>query len=291
MTCERIEPLLGAYSDGACRDAEACEVHRHLETCAACRRRLAELDEIRSMLRLEVAGETAPSGLWASVGRALDEEDRTGAARKGATRSVPRLRPLALAASVMLMVAITLSGSWWPTGGAEAVVREPVNDFVTYRLSHRALDIASRDPRANARWFEGKIAFRLPAIETKVAGFELLGSRLCWLLDRRLSALTYQKDGRLLSLYVMSGAGLRLPVATFEPAARGEVSVHHMDALVSVIWRRDGLVYALVSDLPVRELLPFAAAYGADATALRPRPIPVAASRAAMQPQASGARL
>lgn len=259
MSCDRIEPLLGAYSDGACGQEESALVGRHLETCPDCRKRLRELEEITEMLRRSAAADEVPPELWASVQDTLDEEDARVAAA-AASWSGAALRRLAIAASVILMVAVSLSGSWWPASDPERVVREAVNDFITYRLSKRELDVASGNAGANARWFEGKIAFRLPAVKAEVAGFGLRGSRLCWLLDRRLSALTYEKGGHLASLYVMSGRGLKTPEAAFERAARAEISVHRIGGLTSVVWRRDGLVFALVSDLPVGELLPFTAA-------------------------------
>ncbi|MGI9384821.1 MAG: anti-sigma factor family protein [Methyloligellaceae bacterium] len=266
MTCDRTEPLLGAYADGACIDEEADLVVRHLETCPDCRKRLQELEEMTEMLRRSVVADEAPPELWASVQGTLDEEDARVAAMaprwSGAT-----LRRFAIAASVILMVAVSLSGSWWPASDPERVVHEAVNDFITYRLSNRELDVASGNPGANKDWFKGKIAFRLPAVKAEVAGFELRGSRLCWLLDRRLSALTYEKGGHLASLYVMSGHGLKTPEADFEPAARADISVHRIGGLTSVVWRRDGLVFALVSDLPVGELLPFTAALNGPAHA------------------------
>lgn len=261
MSCDRTKPLLGAYADGACTQAEADLVAGHLEDCADCRKRLQEIEEMTNMLRRSVAADAAPPGLWASVQETLDEEDaRVAATAPSAKWSGTSWRQLAIAASVILLVAVSLSRSWWPASDPERVVHEAVNDFITYRLSKRELDVASGSARANTEWFEGKIAFQLPAIKEEIAGFGLLGSRLCWLLDRRLGALTYEKDGHLAALYVMSGRGLKTPEASFEAAAHAEVSVHRIGGLTSIVWRRHGLVYALVSDLPLAKLLPFTAA-------------------------------
>ena len=259
MSCDRTQPLLGVYADGACTEVEADLVAGHLEDCADCRKQLQEPEEMTKMLRRSVAADSTPPELWASVQETLDQEDARVAAR--APRwSGASWRQLAIAASVILVVAVSLSRSWWPASDPERVVHEAVNDFITYRLSNRELDVASRSPSANLQWFEGKISFQLPPIMEKVAGFELHGGRLCWLLDRRLSALTYKKDGHVASLYVMSGRGLKTPEASFEKAASAEISVHRIGGLTSVVWRRHGLVYALVSGLPLAKLLPFTAA-------------------------------
>ncbi|MGI9507543.1 MAG: hypothetical protein ACR2RE_31275, partial [Geminicoccaceae bacterium] len=79
-------------------------------------------------------------------------------------------------------------------------------------------------------------------------------------LDRRISALAYQRGDQMVSVYVMADHDLSLPDATFEPALSIRRSVHQVDDVNNMIWHDDGLVYTIVSDLQKADLSIFLAA-------------------------------
>ncbi len=54
MTCKTIAPLIDPYLDNALDPARQAALHQHLEGCPACRQDLAELEEVRRLLREEV---------------------------------------------------------------------------------------------------------------------------------------------------------------------------------------------------------------------------------------------
>jgi anti-sigma factor RsiW len=148
---------------------------------------------------------------------------------------------------------------WWNTYENEhtPLIVEPVNDLITYQLSQRPLDIASTNPTVITHWFQGKVDFALPPLPPVLAGYQLVGGRLCFFLDRRLSALMYQQGDRLLSLYIMPSDGLTLPMGTLSTTTGSAISDYQVKGYHNLVWQEETLVYSLVSNLPKIEIARF----------------------------------
>lgn len=61
MNCKEMEAKLISYTDGRASDAERTAVERHIESCAACRARVAEFRGVWSALDEAPALEPSPS--------------------------------------------------------------------------------------------------------------------------------------------------------------------------------------------------------------------------------------
>lgn len=249
-------------------------IAQHLQECPDCRAFAGAVGRTESSLRSVWARESAPPELWLRILRAIDSHDtRAGAmtARWTAVSSgIARLtsllrldrpgvlwRPLVgvAVASLLLVAVIASSLGTWRDGDAAPIVREPINDLITYRMSRRALDIASDDPYVISEWLTGKIDFLLPQPVPEIAGYHLVGSRLCYILDRRLSALMYQRGEHFVSLYIMSKERLELPSGADEKITDWKITVHEHKGYTSLVWQEGSLAFALVSDLSRRDLL------------------------------------
>ncbi len=258
MTCSNIHDL-EAFIDGELSPEAHDQIEQHLTSCNECRARFETLRAQTAMIRLSLRQERAPADLFAKIDAELT-------AREGASQTVQSaawwqgmLRPMALAASLVL--ALGLGGiGLWQMGAADAVVAAPVQDFTTYQISGRKPDIATADPSVIQAWFEERVAFQLPEIKARIAGFDLMGGRLCWFLDRRISAIDYRRGDQIVSVYVMADHDLSLPDATFEPRLDINRSKHEVDEVTSMIWHHDRLVFAVVSDLNDADLSIFLAA-------------------------------
>ena len=170
----------------------------------------------------------------------------------------PAMATAAASLAVLLIAVVGLiSLPGQQTVQPTALVVEPVNDFITYRLSGRPLDVESADPAELAQWFTGKTEAGVPRDIPAPPGFRLVGSRLCYFLNRRLAALMYQSDAGLLSLYVMSDHDIVMPEARFDAAVGRTLSSHRVNDHTSLIWRNGGRVYVLVSDLPEPDMRRF----------------------------------
>lgn len=260
MTCNDILHQLDAYVDGETSPEWTRLIEDHLPGCPVCQTRVDELRALSRIVRSGLSSERAPSDLWSRIDAELPPTVGPTSARREAGWWRRTARPLALAASVALLLGIGSAVSFWQWRADYSVIAAPVQDFTTYRLSGRALDVESRDPIEVEGWFEARLAFELPRVKARIAGFDLVGGRLCWFLDRRISALAYERGDDVISVYVMADHDLALPEATFEPRLAMSRSVHQVDSVNNMIWHRDGLIYTIVSDLEKDDLSIFLAA-------------------------------
>lgn len=260
MTCEEILHQLGAFVDGEVSLEDRRRITAHLESCASCRARVEDLRMLGDSIRSELGDMRAPSDLWARIEAELEPADDHRKLAEPAAWWWRDVRSMALAASVALAIGMSATVGWWQLRSDHSIVTAPVQDFTTYRVSGRSLDVESSEPSIVKAWFEEKLTFELPAIEPRIAGFDLVGGRLCWLLERRISALAYKRGDQKIAVYVMADHDLSLPEASFAPELRISRSVHEVDDVNTMIWQSDGLVYAVVSDLKKADLSIFLAA-------------------------------
>lgn len=272
--CEEMKEALSAYADGELQADERETLEAHLAGCSNCKTALQATIAIERRLRALCAEERAPEGLWDKVSDSISDasvEDVETVTKTGHFQQIdhevagrgPRIGRrgmAALAAGVVLALGAGVTLPYWRRiGGQNPLVVEPVNDFITFKASERPLDMAASDPVKLKQWFNGKVDFRLPLDHAETEGFRLIGSRLCYFLNRRLSALMYERSGTRVSLYVMTGEGLEIPEGTWESSAGRAISSFHVKGYSNLIWQDGDLVYALVSDQPKNDMLRFIA--------------------------------
>lgn len=256
MTCEQVRERLFEHLDGVGEAGERAAIGAHLEGCPDCAAELRVIEGTEQRMRHELAGERAPADLWDRVMATIAADDAVKP--RGRRFGWPAMAAAAASLAVLLIAVVGLvSLPGQRTVQSTALVVEPVNDFITYRLSGRPLDVESADPTELAQWFTGKTDTGVPREIPAPPGFRLVGSRLCYLLNRRLAALMYRTDAGLLSLYVMSDHDIVLPEARFDAAAGRALSSHRVNDHTSLIWRNGGRVYVLVSDLPEPDMRRF----------------------------------
>ncbi|MGI9505879.1 MAG: anti-sigma factor family protein, partial [Geminicoccaceae bacterium] len=182
MICTEIYHQLDAFVDGELPAEDVRRIKQHLDDCQACRARVDELKGLTESVKRELKQERPPSDLWARIDARLpvsaENPDEITPTRWWRDKA----RPLAMAASVALLLATAGGATWWQLRADYSVVAAPVQDFTTYQLSGRALDVESSDPVAVRDWFQEKLVFELPPIQAGIAGFNLVGGRLCWFL-------------------------------------------------------------------------------------------------------------
>ncbi len=81
-------------------------------------------------------------------------------------------------------------------------VKSVVSSHARAVLSDETVDVEESDPAAVARWFVGKINYRVPVPELG-ARFPLRGGRVDYLQDRPVATLSYGRDLHAISVYVL----------------------------------------------------------------------------------------
>ena len=117
MDCTRIREQLGCYVDRELPAEECCAVEAHLAECSVCANEVADLRRLAEGFRAE-ADAPAPESLWRSIEARLDltgDKVRAPGEARGGKRFqlAPFRRPLAAAASLLLVIGLSLVGIVW----------------------------------------------------------------------------------------------------------------------------------------------------------------------------------
>jgi anti-sigma factor RsiW len=110
--CKRDQEAIAAYVDGELDTSARAELESHLETCAACRERVAAQRRLGELFA--ALPEVTPSGdfearFWARVARERDRAPAGFAARLGALLSLRAAFAIAAATAAALVFAVALS--------------------------------------------------------------------------------------------------------------------------------------------------------------------------------------
>ncbi len=230
MALEAGHELLPLYLDGEL-DAETSRAFEaHLDACAECQSRLAELEVLRDAIRTQAPRHAAPEVLRQRIAQA----------------SAPRKRPanwppLALAAS--WAAAFLLGGAlmWTMQPGSRQPSSAPLaRDLLTGHLRALAaaspVDVVSSDHHTVKPWFAGKLAISPLVQDFAGEGYPLIGGRIDYIGDSRVPVLVYRHGQHLADVFV-------LPQGTTLAASQSQQG-YSIDAFTL-----GGQPAALVSDL------------------------------------------
>lgn len=268
MSCRTLPPeTLAAWVDGALDAPAARDVACHVATCPSCHAAATGLRQQTDALRHALGRDKAPAHLWARISAQLAAEPAPPARMATLSARLHNAKGAviagALAASLLAGV-LVVQPAPDPGAAPEATLHtlaiETAQDYVTFRISQRALDVSSDDPTETLLWLGARINGALPEMAEHVLGYRLIGGRLCWLMGQRLGALTYARGTDQITVYVM-------PLGPGEDSARirraTEEKVQHAEGPVrSIVRVEGGLMVAIVSALSHAENERFAAALG-----------------------------
>jgi anti-sigma factor RsiW len=180
---ERVSALI----DDALEGDERATIEAHLAGCEACRAQAADERRLRDALGALPAPEV-PFGLEQRVRRRLRGRGR-------ASKAARLLLPLA----AVLLVAL------WVRGYAPFVAWELSRDHEhCFGMERLPAEVWGSEPEIVADWFDER-GDQLPLLPPSVGRLELVGGRLCWLVDvSRAAHLYYVSDERQVSVFKVS---------------------------------------------------------------------------------------
>jgi anti-sigma factor RsiW len=232
VDCREVEGLLGAYLDGQLEPPVSASVREHVDACAACRRRLANLESIGRMVR-RAPYYQAPETLRARLTPARPRPTATSHLLAWAAAAV---MVASLTGSIVLVRSSTRAVRVEPV---DAIAQEIVSSHVRALMGEHLFDVRSTDQHTVKPWFLGKLDFSPPVTDLAQAGFPLTGGRLDYVAGRPVAALVYTRRQHTINVFVWPEASDA--VRSSDTRAIRGFHVRH--------WTRGGMSYWAVSDV------------------------------------------
>jgi anti-sigma factor RsiW len=234
---DRAILLVHAYVDGELDPANAIAIEQRMAAEPKLAAERARVEALRRALHERLPQLAAPPGLEARVLRTV-----------GLTGTRARPTWLALAASVMLAIFASSSGTWFalqPSGG-EGTAEAVIGGHMRALMAPQPIDVASSDRHTVKPWFNARIPQAPRVIDLAQDGFPLVGGRVDVVGRTPVPSLVYSRRQHVISVTAIPDASVAIDKSQ---------SVRGYNVIA---WTADGVTYWAVSDLNPGELQTFA---------------------------------
>jgi anti-sigma factor RsiW len=248
LSCHECERYIPVFLDHALEVKESLDVQAHLQSCFSCHDRAESERRLRMFVRQFLDVPPPPEELKrAMILRAMQAERQCG--WRAYLPGPARLRDFAMgmAAAILVLVVSGILPDLWSDPDIQKVVREASLAYGTYVEQHMPLEVVSADASAVTKWFSTHMGhhFKMPCITD--ASTQLLGGRVCRILDRKSAALMYQRGGVDIVLFAFRGDHMSLPAQ--KNAVPNDVHIRNASGRPVAMWQHDGVVYSMVGDV------------------------------------------
>ena len=252
LSCQECERYLPVFLDHALEVKESLDVQAHLQSCGACHGRAERERRLRTFVRQFLDVPPPPEELKrAMILRAMQGERRCG---WRAYLPVPgRLRDFVMGmatAAVLVWAVYGILPDLWSDRDIQKMVHEASLAYGTHIEQHMPLEVVSADDTKVTQWLNTHMGshIKMPCITD--TSTQLLGGRVCRILDRKSAALVYQRRGVPIMLFAFHGDHMSLPAQT---------KPRYVSGRPVVMWQRNGVVYSMVGDMQSDDLMRVAA--------------------------------
>jgi anti-sigma factor RsiW len=255
MTCNETKDLIHAWLDHEVDPVRSAEIEAHLTTCPACQRNSETYESLRTVVAGQAAYFAAPPAVNRKVRSALRNAARAEAppALKwiwlGDLNWSRLFAPIAVA-GLAVLGAVLLGRPSDQELWAQAVVSAEVRSLMPNHLT----DVLSSDQHTVKPWFNGKLDYSPPVVDLTAQGFPLVGARLDYLRDHRISVLVYKHGNHFINLFIWPTSARNAPETTLR--RQGYHIVH---------WVQSGMDCWAASEIRMEDLQEFARLFQAAA--------------------------
>ncbi len=220
MTSHLSPEMLAALADGELQTQELVSVQEHLAACAMCTS--SALAHTLLKFATARAGQryAPPPDLTALLSRQIAREATNPQTPPGPAplRFASGFGALGWAAAAVLLVAVTVSGSWLLVernasqkmalaSTDNALVSEVFDQHVATLAAAGPPQVVSSDNHTVKPWFQGRLPFAFNLPENLPAGMALDGANLTYLRDQPVAQLLFSIGRHRVSVFVMKKAG------------------------------------------------------------------------------------
>lgn len=251
MNCAELGRALDAYLDGELAPQEGEEVASHLAHCDACRlvadregrAREAMRAHLKAAMGAGASAGVAPDPLRERIQRALANE------RRPLLRRLVSPLPVATAMACAAGIVVVLATHGRPDPLAEEAVRKHTRDLPL------EISAAGLGPDSVSGWLAGKLDFNAAPPRFSRGDVRLVGARLSHIQDRPAAYVRYELPRGHLGLFILDDPDRRFGEAG-RPLRAGPATVRLVNSrgFNVAVWRRNEIVYSLVSDLDEADL-------------------------------------
>ena len=253
MDCRDARPLLATHAADKLEPARAAEVSAHLQGCVDCRR-LAATEEALNAALSRLPSPRAPARLTARLEGLVAAAEQPARPPRDRPRLSVWLAPFASACVAAALVAVVMRLPAPAGPGPGALVNEAVNDHLRVVTSTHPIEIESGGIHQVKPWFTGRLEFAPRVTFSGDDEFPLVGGSVGYFVDRKAALFQFKRRLHAITLLVFPAGGLGWPSGATTRLGRLDVSETVSRGFSVLLWRDEGLGYALVSDLNVREL-------------------------------------
>jgi anti-sigma factor (TIGR02949 family) len=251
MDCGELQRSLDAFLDGEFHQRERDEVSRHLEGCPACQHLVDRESRARGLLRARLREAMGPGTPAGTAPGELRQRIRASLARERRPwRLVLSPVPLAAVAACAAGALVVL----WSHGGSDPLIEEAVRKHA--RDLPLEMNAAAMAPEAIPGMLASMLDFNARPPHFQAQGLRLVGARLSHLRDRPAAYMRYELPQGQVGLFILDD-----PDRSIGESGRtvqlgpGTVRVMNSRGYNVAVWRRNEIVYSLVSDLDERDLV------------------------------------
>jgi anti-sigma factor (TIGR02949 family) len=251
MDCAELVRTLDAYLDGELAAREEAEATDHIAACEECRTLADSKARLRSALRKKLKAAMGPGNGAGRAPDALRQRIHLALVRekKPLLRRIVSPVPLAALAACAAGALVVLVSHGRPDPLVEESVRTHTRDL--------PLEVtgAAMGPESVAGWFAGKLDFNAAPPQFRGAEIRMVGARLSNIQDRPAAYVRYDLPRGHLGLFILDDPERRFgDVGRVVQSGRSTVRLINARGFNVAVWRRNEIVYSLVSDLDEDDL-------------------------------------
>jgi anti-sigma factor RsiW len=246
MDCADLVRTLDAYLDRELAPREEAEAAEHIAACPECRDLSESQARLRAALRARLRSAMGPQSEAGQAPEALHQRIRLSLVRE--RKPLPRriLSPLPLAA--LAACAAGVLAVFVTHGGTDPLIDEAVRKHT--RDLPLEVTAASMGPDSVAGWFAGKLDFNAAPPRFRSDGVRLVGARLSHIQDRPAAYVRYDAPRGHIGLFILDDPGRRFgEVGRIVRVGPSSIRLINARGFNVAVWRRNEIVYSLVSDL------------------------------------------
>jgi anti-sigma factor (TIGR02949 family) len=239
MNCEHAQQRLRDLADHELPRTEAAEIEQHASSCSSCTAALQTELNLKHVLRARFRHAPAPARLSGGIARHI---------RTAAGEPVERRWVLSLVVAVAaVLAAVLLRPS--PVPAPSPMAAALIDDHIHMLSAPGAgVEFAAADLAEAERWFGARLQFPVLLPRFTSPGMQLLGARVCSVMDRPVALLFLGSAGHRLSLFVMDGTGMTAVAPPPEDPVQVRRAIESARGFHVACWRKHSLMFGLVAD-------------------------------------------